>query len=127
MKDSRMPFRPTIVIAFGISCALVGALSWPHLSHLLNQPSRPHQAAVTRHLVDPSSAQFRNVHMSHTGVLYCGEVNSRNRLGGYTGFRRYMLTDDQFGMLTIEPSPNASHGLTLIKFEEFWRDYCVRE
>lgn len=35
-------------------------------------------------LLDPSSAQFRNQNGN------CGEVNAKNRMGGYIGFNRYV-------------------------------------
>jgi hypothetical protein len=44
---------------------------------------------VASQLIDPSSAQFRNVRMVTTGegkATLCGEVNGRNRYGGYVGF-----------------------------------------
>lgn len=42
-------------------------------------------------LRDPESAQFRNERLTRTGVL-CGEVNSKNGMGGYTGFKEYFTT-----------------------------------
>ena len=45
---------------------------------------------VAERLIDPASAQFRSVavYVGRAGEHYglCGEVNARNRLGGYTGF-----------------------------------------
>lgn len=41
-------------------------------------------------LRDPSSAQFRNEHLAKTGVL-CGEVNAKNSMGAYVGFKRYIV------------------------------------
>lgn len=62
-------------------------------------------------LVDPSSAQFRNVKVylnvpgsklrtagSKTTPLVdvvCGEVNSKNRMGGYVGFRQFYWDSDE--------------------------------
>lgn len=42
------------------------------------------------YLKDPLSAQFRNEHVAPSGAL-CGEVNSKNSMGGYVGFKRYIL------------------------------------
>lgn len=39
---------------------------------------------VTDSLIDPSSAQFRNQNGN------CGEVNAKNRMGGYIGFEKYI-------------------------------------
>lgn len=46
--------------------------------------------AVKAELTDPDSAQFRNEEESAKGSVTCGEVNSRNRMGGYVGFTRYI-------------------------------------
>lgn len=50
------------------------------------------QDAVKLKLRDPDSAQFRNVKMGGRAdlPLVCGEVNSKNGFGGYTGFQRFV-------------------------------------
>lgn len=45
--------------------------------------------AVLYKLIDPESGRFRNV--SALGNEVCGEVNSKNRLGGYTGFQVFWV------------------------------------
>ena len=48
------------------------------------------QEAVAAKLLDGKSAQFRNVgKIAETGV--CGEVNGKNRLGAYAGFKRFVV------------------------------------
>lgn len=44
---------------------------------------------------DPTSTQFRNQKGN------CGEVNGKNRYGGYTGFKKYIYSPDT-DMVTIE-------------------------
>lgn len=46
-------------------------------------------------LVDPKSAEFRNVLISRVkgAPAVLGEINSKNRLGGYTGFRRFFVAE----------------------------------
>jgi len=50
------------------------------------------QDAVKRKLRDPSSAQFRNMGVFHPAFAdgppqaVCGEVNSKNGFGGYSGY-----------------------------------------
>lgn len=50
--------------------------------------------AVKARLKDPDSADFRNVGYysggETEGAAVCGEVNSRNSFGGYTGFERFV-------------------------------------
>ena len=48
---------------------------------------------VTSSLKDPSSSQFRNEIMK-SGWL-CGEVNSKNSYGAYTGFTRFVALDSR--------------------------------
>ncbi|SEM50885.1 Sporulation related domain-containing protein [Pseudomonas sp. ok272] len=57
------------------------------------------QDMVASTLKDPDSAKFQRVFMveekvigdAHYGVL-CGEVNSKNSLGGFTGFKRFVAS-----------------------------------
>ena len=49
--------------------------------------------AVRASLKDPDSAQFKDVYANYTDeflVVACGRVNSKNSLGGYTGFKRFV-------------------------------------
>lgn len=48
--------------------------------------------AVARDLIDPSSAQFRDVKLSDDGFTVCGEINGKNRLGAYVGFMPFMVS-----------------------------------
>lgn len=48
------------------------------------------EAAAAALLLDPSSAQFRNVRVS--GDAVCGEINGRNRMGAYVGFTRFHVS-----------------------------------
>lgn len=47
------------------------------------------RAPVAAFMKDPSSVQFRNDRITQSGWL-CGEVNAKNSMGGYTGFKKYM-------------------------------------
>lgn len=42
-------------------------------------------------LIDPDSAQFRNMAVSAKGNIVCGEVNSKNRMGGYVGYQPFFV------------------------------------
>jgi hypothetical protein len=49
---------------------------------------------VERLLTDPNSAQFRELHAypaAGTPAAVCGEVNAKNRMGGYNGFQRFIF------------------------------------
>ncbi len=55
--------------------------------------------AVTNLLKDPESAQWKNIRDGQGGSV-CGEVNAKNSLGGYTGFKKFLVMD---GKAKIEP------------------------
>jgi hypothetical protein len=46
--------------------------------------------AVLARLTDPESAQFRQMRAGDD--MMCGEVNARNRLGGYGGFEPFVVS-----------------------------------
>lgn len=49
--------------------------------------------AVKALLKDQNSAQFKNVFFNETkkgGAVACGQVNSKNSLGAYTGYQRFI-------------------------------------
>jgi hypothetical protein len=52
--------------------------------------------AVKTQLFDSDSAKFRNLYISSSGVV-CGEVNAKNRLGAYAGFRMFEY-DNRHGL-----------------------------
>lgn len=51
--------------------------------------------AVVRDFHDPASAQWRDLFISHApkeGPVLCGEVNAKNRMGAYVGYRPFYFT-----------------------------------
>lgn len=48
------------------------------------------QKVVSDKLIDGQSARFRNIREVTSGT-YCGEVNSKNRMGAYTGFTGFSV------------------------------------
>jgi hypothetical protein len=59
---------------------------------------------VRQKVRDPDSATFRNVFFSDKSgaPVTCGEVNSRNGFGGYTGFQRFVGAGSSFGVYLEE-------------------------
>lgn len=51
------------------------------------------KSALLNELVDPNSAQFQNVTFTRIGqaAIFCGQVNSRNRMGGYGGAQPFII------------------------------------
>lgn len=75
--------------------------------------------AVSVLLKDPSSAEFKEVFFNETqkgGPVACGQVNSKNSLGAYTGFQRFISN----GKTTfIEESDE--------NFADTWVQVCLPE
>ena len=67
---------------------------------------------VSTHLKDPASAQFQNQKAT------CGEVNSKNGVGGYTGFQRFIVGSKEIVVL------ERDSGLSLADFDHAWRTAC---
>ncbi|MDH1406211.1 hypothetical protein [Acinetobacter johnsonii] len=70
------------------------------------------QESVKALLKDPSSAEFRNMN----GM--CGEVNSKNSFGAYTGFVRFIGTPD----ITVIEGENPQ--VDQATFNEVWKKMC---
>jgi len=74
--------------------------------------------AVRSKLKDPNSAQFKNVyfHRGADGIpVSCGEVNSKNSFGGYTGFQKFVSAGKS--ELTFLQSEVSDFGST-------WKQFC---
>jgi hypothetical protein len=83
-----------------ISIATAGALGlglylWKYQEWIAIPKAR---APLMTYLKDPASAQFRNERIVPSGAL-CGEVNSKNSMGGYVGFKRYILAGTESNYL----------------------------
>ena len=75
-------------------------------------------AAVKERLKDPASAQFRSVYF-HRGSqnipMTCGEVNSKNGFGGYSGFTKFVSAG----------SPDITFLASEVSdFDTVWQSYC---
>lgn len=76
---------------------------------------------IRTRLKDPASAQFRNVHFySGGGVpVTCGEVNSRNSFGGYTGFERFIAAGSQLAVVESDMT-------TPSELDQVWDKFCSK-
>ena len=88
-------------------------------------------------LNDPASAQFRNlkIYSAKSGpVSVCGEVNAKNRMGGYNGFQKlyYVLATreahteppsmmDRATEIVLSPSVSIARS----HFEIGYMDHCL--
>lgn len=73
-------------LVFVIVC-ITGYCAYEYYNGLKLEP-------VKNRLVDPYSAKFHNVHDYSLGII-CGEVNSKNKLGAYTGKKAFLIDNGQ--------------------------------
>ncbi|MBO9717493.1 MAG: hypothetical protein J7507_11975 [Pseudoxanthomonas sp.] len=83
--------------------------------------------AVKQSLVDPDSAQFRDLRImrrsEHERIL-CGELNARNRMGGYTGFTPFYIVGNSTHELTFDlPHSMPQTTEPAAEFEAFMASY----
>jgi hypothetical protein len=63
---------------------------WFYVRHLSNEAL--HRKVLLAWLNDPDSAQFKPaINSLRDSTIWCGQVNARNRMGGMTGFTRYVV------------------------------------
>lgn len=82
-----MPRKIIISITFIALCIFIYAA---YSAFTRYQSLREARKTVETILKDPASAQYSNETVSKDGAVVCGEVNSKNSLGGYVGFKRYL-------------------------------------
>ncbi len=74
--------------------------------------------SVRSKLKDGSSAEFRNVFFNNNGTpVSCGEVNSKNSFGAYSGYQRFISAGNVLTILEEE----VSDGIQTV-----WNQYCVK-
>ena len=82
---------------------------------LLSRPKTPDPAkpdpfqevktAVAAKMVDPGSATFQALSEKGADFAYCGEVNAKNRMGGYVGYQKFFAQRGSAGdwIVTLDP------------------------
>lgn len=80
--------KTVLASVVAVALLLIGALAYRHfvlVAPLLNK--------VRETMNDPESARFRNLRVisawTPRETVVCGEVNGKNRMGGYVGFRHF--------------------------------------
>jgi hypothetical protein len=69
------------------------------------------QELAAAQLIDPSSAQFRNVRTATAGALgtrVCGEINGKNRMGAYAGFTRFIVNPETESVEMDQPNATTT-------------------
>jgi len=94
MKSIKYIFVVTAILA------AIGTTYWYFSSY---KPKSRATEYIAKLLLDPESAQFRGVRIVK-GRTVCGEVNGKNLLGAYTGFKPFVYG---YGEGFIGNVPNA--------------------
>lgn len=115
-------FSMTMIVAIALFVVGVPALGAVLLyaynqSQRTDSPSNEERARsfVARDFIDPGSAQFRNV--VSTDRCVTGEVNAKNRLGGYTGYTPFYFNAEK-GSGRVKPYFNDQAVSVLVSFDE---------
>lgn len=101
-----------ILAAFAIVGVIIaGVFAWR--THIINELRKP----VLEKLNDPDSAKFKNEWLvtgwngwSVGSSILCGEVNAKNRMGGYVGYVKFSsiageysdIGNDDLGVKMVE-------------------------
>ena len=65
-------------------------------------PFQEVKAAVAAKMVDPGSATFQALSERTPDFAYCGEVNAKNRVGGYVGYQKFFAIKRSSGDWLIQ-------------------------
>lgn len=68
-----------------------------------------------RNLLDPEAAKFRNIKGN------CGEINAKNKVGGYAGYRRFIY-DVEFDTVSIEDEDDGLYNPKMMDI--LWEKKC---
>jgi hypothetical protein len=66
--------------------------------------------AMEAYLLDPFSAEYRELRAGRNGAV-CGQVNAKNRLGAYVGFRTFVVGQDRKSVYMSEYSDGVTSEL----------------
>jgi hypothetical protein len=72
------------------------------------------KSAIADRLKDPDSAKFRRMSSDTYAAFFCGEVNAKNSMGGYVGYKRFYA---------IGADTTRLEGDELF-FEDLWAENC---
>lgn len=79
--------------------------------------------AIKSRLRDPGSADFRNSRFYSGGPVpvVCGEVNSKNGFGGYSGFQRFIASGDDPNIAFLASDMAAGDSINNV-----WDKLCIK-
>lgn len=82
-----------------------------------NSPETQVKSLVTANLIDPGSAKFGSINPGSDSKHYCGTVNAKNRMGGFTGTQPFVveLTGTDKGIVNFVPDTPISAEFILLR------------
>ena len=83
-----MPVRPLVLGVLSLALITAAGTLYVKYDDFFTIPK--YREVLVQNFKDPSTAQFRNESLRLNNFL-CGEVNSKNSYGAYTGFKRFVL------------------------------------
>lgn len=89
-----------------VALSVAGYAAWDSIY----SPKAQAIQAVKRSLNDPNSAIFENIQHSQKTGATCGNVNAKNRMGGYVGMTAFIVDGD--GGVTLAPAGATDSGPT---------------
>lgn len=98
-----------IALAVVVAGGLVGGAILVSSGSFKPETQQPFEAALRDHFVDPASVQIRKVIKDNSLDKWCGEVNAKNRMGGYNGWDRFIAISDTVGGWTIYTETEVGH------------------
>jgi predicted nucleic acid-binding Zn-ribbon protein len=122
------PIIKRLIIAT-VSLGVLVALSWVGYGFYKAEKQKQEIASKTakikdhiaRTLKDPESAQFEKFLLTDIDGA-CGYVNAKNSMGGYVGFKRFVVEPDN-GKVIFEQEDEEENVMFLIDADSFCRNY----
>ncbi len=117
-----------IVLIAGIAACILSAAGWYYWQQSLS-PKAIAQKVARAYLNDPDSAIFEDVKQSKSREnIWCGNLNARTKMGGYGGFKRFIveLHKDKKSPNTIDTARAAGDFVIEDEsvFNSIWYDFC---
>lgn len=107
----------TLFIAFLMTLMPVTAISQDRVSKFVENA----KDKATRNLKDPLSAQFRDLEVrekvGNEGKKYlylCGELNAKNQMGGYVGFKKFYSSEIDVRIIDINKDDPTFEMISLV-------------
>lgn len=108
----------------GIALLVAGVTAYKYDEWFVFSNNRPY---ILEKLRDPDSTQFRKEFMH--GANLCGELNSKNGSGGYSGFKRFIAANPDYVFIEgHEPLVKLSHQDYLLRLQtqnDILREYLA--